>query len=86
MTELVISSLALLLILTNALWAWVTHKLINKLMSRTFWDYQQAKAGPALQKQAAQELPEFKIDQNAAEEKVELDRLDAMIRGVLPLG
>jgi hypothetical protein len=34
--------LAALLVITNALWAVNTHRLINKLMSRSFFEYKEA--------------------------------------------
>jgi hypothetical protein len=34
--------MAALLVLTNALWAVNTHRLINKLMSRNFFEYKEA--------------------------------------------
>ena len=38
-----LSLLALLLILSNAFWAWQCHVLLNKAMSGTFFQYQEAK-------------------------------------------
>jgi hypothetical protein len=34
--------LAVLLVITNTLWAVNTHRLINKLMSRSFFEYKEA--------------------------------------------
>lgn len=34
--------LAALLVITNTLWAINTHRLINKLMSRSFFEYKEA--------------------------------------------
>lgn len=34
--------LAVLLVVTNVLWAVNTHKLLNKLMSRSFFEYRDA--------------------------------------------
>ena len=34
--------LAALLIITNVFWAYVCHKVVNKLMSRSFYEYKSA--------------------------------------------
>lgn len=34
-------TLCVLLVLTNIFWAWITHKLVNKLMSRNYGEYQE---------------------------------------------
>lgn len=39
MTELV---LGIVLLLTNAFWAWQTQRLINKLMSRNYFEFKEA--------------------------------------------
>jgi len=84
MNELVITGLVLLLVLSNLFWGFITHKLINKLMSRTFWDYKQATVQPKKEKQdLAEILSNVKIPEKHPNE---LDSLDEMIKKVLPLG
>ena len=84
MELVVISGLVLLLILSNALWAWNTHKLLNKLMSRTYWEFRQASQIPKTKKQELEEaLSNVKIPESHPNE---LDSLDQMIKRVLPLG
>jgi hypothetical protein len=78
MELIVISGLVFLLILSNALWTWNTHKLLNKLMSRDFFVYQQAKQIPkAADAELAEALKNVKIPvQNGPNE---LDSLDELI-------
>ncbi len=38
--------LGIVLLLTNAFWAWNTHRLINKLMSRNYFEVKQAGLQP----------------------------------------
>lgn len=38
--------LAALLVITNVFWVLNTHKLLNKLMSRTYLEYQEAQLKP----------------------------------------
>ena len=84
MNEFLITGLALMLICSNMLWGWFAHKLINKLMSRTYWEYQQAKVIPkTTEQELAETLKNVKIPQNQGNE---LDSLDEMIAKVLPLG
>ena len=83
MSELII--LSLLVCLTNAFWAYVTHKLINKLMSRSFWEYSQAKVIPKSESEALKDaLKDVKVNENKPGAN-ELDALDEMIKQVLPL-
>ncbi len=85
MTEILISGLVILLIASNAFWGVVVHKLINKLMSRTFWDYQQAKVIPKTKEQElAEALSNVKIPEKTGPN--ELDSLDEMIQKMMPLG
>jgi hypothetical protein len=78
-----------LLIGTNAFWAFITHKLLNKVMSRTFWEYQQAKVIPKSEAQALKDaLKEVKVDsQDKIEQQQMLDELDKRIlgAGIAPL-
>ena len=84
MDYIVISSLVLLLVLSNALWALNTHKLINKLMSRTYWEFKQATQIPKTTSQQLKEaLTDVKVKENHPNE---LDSLDEMIKNILPLG
>jgi predicted flavoprotein YhiN len=84
MELVIISSLVISLILSNALWAWNTHKMLNKMMSRDFYGYQQAKQVPNNSKQElAEALKDVKIPFNGPNE---LDSLDEMIQKVMPLG
>lgn len=76
-------SLTILLLGTNALWMLTVHKLINKHMSRDFWNYQQTKQLPVAQKnELAEALANVKIPQKTGNN--ELDTLDQMIQQVLP--
>lgn len=40
--------LAFLLIASNVFWAWVTNKLVNKLMSRNYFEFKQADVPPVV--------------------------------------
>lgn len=40
--------LAILLIVSNAFWAWNCNKLINKLMSRNYFEFKQADLPPVV--------------------------------------
>lgn len=42
MNDLALITLSLLLITSNAYWAWQTHVLINKLMSRNYYEFKEA--------------------------------------------
>ena len=84
MESIVISGLVILLILSNAFWALVAHKLINKIMSRDFFAYQQAKQIPKdKQQELAEALSNVKVTENHPNE---LDSLDQLIKTVMPLG
>ena len=77
MTEI---TLALLLVLTNVFWALCTHKLLNKVMSRSFWEFQQAKVIPKSEAQALKDaLTNVKIPEKGPND---LDSLDEMIQKV----
>mgnify|MGYP001222969845 CR=1 FL=1 len=56
-----VSLLAVLLVLSNVFWAWQCHLLLNKAMSGTFFQYQEAKKIQKEPKQEFQDLenPEF---------------------------
>lgn len=41
--------LFLLLVLTNAFWAWQVHRLVNKLMSRNYFEFKDAES-PVVEK------------------------------------
>lgn len=83
MNEILLISMTMLLILSNAFWAYITHILINKLLSRDFWNYSQAKGLPTAQKnELAEALANVKIPQKMGNN--ELDTLDQMIQQVLP--
>lgn len=85
MLEASFASLILLLVGSNVLWGLFCNKLINKMMSRTYWEYQQAKGIPKAQEQTlADALKDVKISDDKYPN--ELDSLDEMIRKVLPLG
>lgn len=85
MTEIVLSGLAILLIASNLFWMFVCHRLIDKLMSRNFYEYQQTKMMPKSQEQElAEALRNVKIDQHTPSN--ELDSLDELIKKVMPLG
>lgn len=79
-TEIVMS---LLFVLSNVFWAFITHKLLNKIMSRTFWEYKESQVMPKARAKTVEEaLKEIKVpptNQN------ELDTLDEMISKVMPL-
>lgn len=76
--------MAILLILTNAFWAFQYHRLTNKLMSRTFWEYSQAKVIPKSEAQALKDvLTNVKIPDRPGPN--ELDTLDEMISKVMPI-
>lgn len=54
------ATLSLALLGTNALWAYQTHRLINKMMARNYHDYQVTlQRAPAVEK--ADPMGEFKI-------------------------
>lgn len=73
-----------LLVLTNAFWAFQYHRLTNKLMSRTFWEYSQAKVIPKSEAQALKDaLRDIKVPEQTGPN--ELDTLDEMISKVMPL-
>lgn len=75
--------LCLLLVVTNAFWAFITHKLLNKVMSRTFWEYQQAKIIPKTEAEALKDaLSNVKVKDSGPNE---LDALDEMIAKVMPM-
>lgn len=75
--------LSILIILSNCFWAFITHKLLNKVMSRTFWEYQQAKVIPKTEAQALKDaLTNVKVTENYPNE---LDSLDDMISKVMPI-
>lgn len=38
----VVATLAILLLASNAFWAWQTHRLVNKLMSRNYFEFKEA--------------------------------------------
>lgn len=78
-------TIIMLFVGSNVFWAYLTHKLLNKLMSRSFWDYSQSKVIP---KTAAQELKEALNNVKVPETRGanELDSLDEMIAKVMPLG
>ena len=84
METVFISGLVILLLGSNIFWAYLTHKLLNKLMSRTFWEYQQAKVIP---KSADQELKEALSNVKVKEQNGpnEIDALDEMIKNIMPL-
>jgi hypothetical protein len=76
--------LAVLLVLTNAFWAFQYHKLTNKLMSRTFWEYSQAKVIPKTEAQSLKDaLSNVKVPEVTGPN--ELDSLDEMISRVMPI-
>lgn len=74
--------MAVLLVLTNAFWAFQYHKLTNKLMSRTFWEYSQAKVIPKAESQALKDaLSNVKVPDKVGPN--ELDTLDELVNKVL---
>lgn len=83
METIVIVTLCLLLIATNCFWAYVSHRFINKMMSRTYWEYQNAKVVP---EQKKQDLAEAIKDVKLSKGSNELDSLDELIKTVMPLG
>lgn len=84
MESIVITGLLISLIGCNIFWAVVAHKLIDKLMSRTYWDYKVAKAIPKTEKEElADALSGIKVKENHPNE---IDSLDQLIKTVMPLG
>jgi len=84
--EIAIAGLALLVVSSNLFWALVVHKLINKLMSRTYWEYQQATTIPkSAEAELADALKNVKVRQPSHGSN-ELDTLDEMIAKVMPMG
>lgn len=83
--EIIIAVLAIAILLSNIFWAYVCHKLINKIMSRDFYGYVQAKQVPRSEKDELKKaLSEIKVA--APRQQNELDSLDEMISKVMPLG
>ena len=71
----VIIGLAILLIISNTLWCWNTHLLLNKMMSRTYWEFQQAKQIPkTTEAELKESLANIKIPENRGPN--DLDSLD----------
>lgn len=54
-------TLGVLLIASNVYWAWSTHALINKLMSRNFFEYQEARVTTDKAKKKVNTVP-FAVD------------------------
>jgi hypothetical protein len=64
--EVAITALSLVLLLTNAFWAWQLHRLVNKLMSRNYAEYQMVAQPPATTPFAGKvELPDVRQDLGA---------------------
>lgn len=83
MSDMILCVLTLLLIGSNVFWGFFCHRLLNKMMSRTYWDYQQAKIIPKEQK-IANEILSTKIPTQSHPN--ELDSLDELIKNIMPLG
>jgi len=47
---------------SNVFWAWVTYNLLNRLMSRTYFEYAQGKREETKKPQPPQSLQEVMID------------------------
>lgn len=81
---LLIIILIALFVATNAFWAFLTHKLLNKVMSRTFWEYQQGKQIPkAAEADLAEALANVKVPTRNGPN--ELDSLDELISKHMPI-
>lgn len=63
------------IVVSNAFWAWQHHALINKLMSKNFYDYKFTKDGPKNHKLVA-------VDDVSSHE--EEDSILAELNGMLP--
>jgi hypothetical protein len=83
--EITIGLLIAAFLISNGFWAYVCHKFVNKIMSRDFYGYTQAKQVPQTQKDELKKaLAEVKVA--APRQQNELDSLDEMISKVMPLG
>lgn len=84
MVEVAFSGLVFLLVGSNIYWAIVNHRLINKIMSRTFWEYQKAAQVPKdSQTELAEAMSRVKVKDASPNE---LDSLDELIKTVMPMG
>lgn len=85
MDWIIVLTLAILLLATNCFWALITHKMINKHMSRDFWSYQATKQVPKDKKiELAEALKNVKIPTQTGPN--EIDTLDEMIKQAMPFG
>ena len=86
--EIAISSLViltLLLVASNVYWALIYNRCVDKLMSRDFYSYQQAKQiTKTAETELAEALKSVKIPEQTGPN--ELDSLDAEIKKLMPFG
>lgn len=74
----VVASLAFMNCLQLVFWSLVVHRLVNKIMSRNYGEYDLVKNGPAIEQKSALSFSEY---QEMMEEKEILNDLNSMLPG-----